>query len=139
MVITTFHLKLKDGRSSSLYVCANASLGSPAHNKKIATLMLEYLFTLCNRMLTVTQCGEGVEYLTCMRANENALRLLFRAAFSAIFSPQLGIMNNSQFRRLLLSGQPKQQDGDRQSASSAPRTPGGALGARKHSSIPMTP
>ncbi|KAF3033555.1 hypothetical protein E8E12_001905 [Didymella heteroderae] len=48
-------------------------------------------------------------------------------------------MNNSQFRRLLLSDQPKQQDGSKQSASPASRTPGGALGARKHSSIPMTP
>ncbi|KAH6643983.1 hypothetical protein C7974DRAFT_382657 [Boeremia exigua] len=50
-----------------------------------------------------------------------------------------GKMNNSQFRRLLLSDQPKQQDGSKQSASPASRTPGGALGARKHSSIPMTP
>ncbi|KAF2631848.1 hypothetical protein BU25DRAFT_407480 [Macroventuria anomochaeta] len=48
-------------------------------------------------------------------------------------------MNNSQFRRLLLSDQPKQQDGSKQGASPASRTPGGALGARKHSSIPMTP
>ncbi|KAF9696688.1 hypothetical protein EKO04_005295 [Ascochyta lentis] len=48
-------------------------------------------------------------------------------------------MNNSQFRRLLLSEQPKQQDGSGQSVSPAPRTPGGALGARKHSSLPMTP
>ncbi|KAJ4341151.1 hypothetical protein N0V87_001889 [Didymella glomerata] len=48
-------------------------------------------------------------------------------------------MNNSQFRRLLLSDQPKQQDGSKPSASPASRTPGGALGARKHSSIPMTP
>ncbi|KAJ4987768.1 hypothetical protein SVAN01_06792 [Stagonosporopsis vannaccii] len=48
-------------------------------------------------------------------------------------------MNNSQFRRLLLSDQPKQQDGAKQEALSASRTPGGALGARKHSSIPMTP
>ncbi|KZM26144.1 uncharacterized protein EKO05_0000475 [Ascochyta rabiei] len=53
-------------------------------------------------------------------------------------------MNNSQFRRLLLSDQAKPQDGSSQSASPASRTPasrtpGGALGARKHSSIPMTP
>ncbi|KAF1930240.1 uncharacterized protein M421DRAFT_418558 [Didymella exigua CBS 183.55] len=48
-------------------------------------------------------------------------------------------MNNSQFRRLLLSDQPKQQDGSKQSAPSSSRTPGGALGARKYSSIPMTP
>ncbi|KAJ4340029.1 hypothetical protein N0V95_007611 [Ascochyta clinopodiicola] len=53
-------------------------------------------------------------------------------------------MNNSQFRRLLLSDQAKPQDGSSPSASPASRTPasrtpGGALGARKHSSIPMTP
>lgn len=62
--------------------------------------------------------------------------------FSALFwsrrSPT-SKMNNSQFRRLLLSDQTKQQDGSKPSASPASRTPGAALGARKHSSIPMTP
>jgi hypothetical protein len=46
-------------------------------------------------------------------------------------------MNNSQFRRLLLSETPR-QDGDK-SASPAAATPRAVLGARKHSSIPMTP
>ncbi|KAF2996394.1 hypothetical protein E8E13_001052 [Curvularia kusanoi] len=48
-------------------------------------------------------------------------------------------MNNSQFRRLLLSDQNKQQDVTKPSSSPASRTPSGALGARKQSSIPMTP
>jgi hypothetical protein len=62
--------------------------------------------------------------------------------FSALFWPRrspTSKMNNSQFRRLLLSDQAKQQDGTKPSASPASRTPGAALGARKHSSIPMTP
>jgi hypothetical protein len=46
-------------------------------------------------------------------------------------------MNNSQFRRLLLSETPR-QDGDKP-ASPAAGTPRAVLGARKHSSIPMTP
>jgi hypothetical protein len=46
-------------------------------------------------------------------------------------------MNNSQFRRLLLSETP-QQDGDK-GKSPAAGTPKSVLGARKHSSIPMTP
>jgi hypothetical protein len=46
-------------------------------------------------------------------------------------------MNNSQFRRLLLNDTPR-QDGDKP-ASPAAGTPRAVLGARKHSSIPMTP
>jgi hypothetical protein len=46
-------------------------------------------------------------------------------------------MNNSQFRRLLLSDTPR-QDGDN-APSPAAGTPRAVLGARKHSSIPMTP
>ncbi|KAH7081777.1 hypothetical protein BKA63DRAFT_405505 [Paraphoma chrysanthemicola] len=46
-------------------------------------------------------------------------------------------MNNQQFRRLLLSDTPR-QDGDK-SKSPAAGTPKAVLGARKHSSIPMTP
>jgi hypothetical protein len=46
-------------------------------------------------------------------------------------------MNNQQFRRLLLSDTPR-QDADK--AKSPPTgTPKAVLGARKHSSIPMTP
>lgn len=48
-------------------------------------------------------------------------------------------MNNSQFRRLLLSDQPQQHDGSKAGPPPASRTPGAALGARKHSSMPMTP
>jgi hypothetical protein len=46
-------------------------------------------------------------------------------------------MNNQQFRRLLLSDTPR-PDGDKPKppAAGAPKT---VLGARKHSSIPMTP
>ncbi|KAF2134551.1 hypothetical protein P153DRAFT_362309 [Dothidotthia symphoricarpi CBS 119687] len=47
-------------------------------------------------------------------------------------------MNNQQFRRLLLSDTQKQQDDGTPKPSSS-RTPGTVLGARKHSSIPMTP
>ncbi|KAF1940751.1 hypothetical protein EJ02DRAFT_423727 [Clathrospora elynae] len=46
-------------------------------------------------------------------------------------------MNNSQFRRLLVDT-PKQQDGGT-SKTPAMGTPRTVLGARKHSSIPMTP
>jgi hypothetical protein len=48
-------------------------------------------------------------------------------------------MNNQQFRRLLIDT-PSQQSSDG-SANKSPglRTPGTALGTRKHSSIPMTP
>jgi hypothetical protein len=46
-------------------------------------------------------------------------------------------MNNQQFRRLLLSDTPR-QDGDK-GRSPAANTPKSVLGARKHSSIPMTP
>jgi hypothetical protein len=46
-------------------------------------------------------------------------------------------MDNSQFRRLLVNT-PKQQ-GDDNAKSPAPGTPRAVLGARKHSSIPMTP
>ncbi|RYO53401.1 hypothetical protein AA0116_g10909 [Alternaria tenuissima] len=46
-------------------------------------------------------------------------------------------MNNSQFRRLLVET-PKTQDGDK-GKSPAAATPRAVLGARKHSSIPMTP
>ncbi|EMD84646.1 hypothetical protein COCC4DRAFT_41280 [Bipolaris maydis ATCC 48331] len=46
-------------------------------------------------------------------------------------------MNNSQFRRLLVDT-PKSRDGDKQKSPAAP-TPRAVLGARKHSSIPMTP
>jgi hypothetical protein len=48
-------------------------------------------------------------------------------------------MNNQQFRRLLLSDtqQHQQQNGD--APTPAVRTPGSVLGARKQSSIPMTP
>ncbi|KAH7091027.1 hypothetical protein FB567DRAFT_261911 [Paraphoma chrysanthemicola] len=46
-------------------------------------------------------------------------------------------MNNQQFRRLLLSDTPR-SDGDK-SKSPAAGTPKAVLGARKHSSIPMTP
>jgi hypothetical protein len=49
------------------------------------------------------------------------------------------VMNNQQFRRLLIDT-PKQQprDGD-EGKTPAARTPGTVLGARKVSSIPMTP
>ncbi|KAH8727841.1 hypothetical protein GQ44DRAFT_676830 [Phaeosphaeriaceae sp. PMI808] len=52
-------------------------------------------------------------------------------------------MNNQQFRRLLLSDNSR-QDGDKdkdkaKSGSPAASTPRAVLGARKHSSIPMTP
>jgi hypothetical protein len=47
------------------------------------------------------------------------------------------IMNNSQFRRLLVDT-PKARDGDK-AKSPAAATPRAVLGARKHSSIPMTP
>ncbi|EUC29356.1 hypothetical protein COCCADRAFT_40254 [Bipolaris zeicola 26-R-13] len=46
-------------------------------------------------------------------------------------------MNNSQFRRLLVDT-PKTRDGDKQKSPAAP-TPRAVLGARKHSSISMTP
>ncbi|CAO2654342.1 Nn.00g110750.m01.CDS01 [Neocucurbitaria sp. VM-36] len=46
-------------------------------------------------------------------------------------------MNNSQFRRLLIET-PRQQD-DGKSKPATAETPQAALGARKHSSIPMTP
>jgi hypothetical protein len=46
-------------------------------------------------------------------------------------------MNNQQFRRLLLSDTPR-HDGDKP-RSPAAGTPQAVLGARKHSSIPMTP
>ncbi|KAH6851434.1 hypothetical protein BKA58DRAFT_68559 [Alternaria rosae] len=46
-------------------------------------------------------------------------------------------MNNSQFRRLLVET-PKPQD-DNKGKSPAAATPRAVLGARKHSSIPMTP
>jgi hypothetical protein len=46
-------------------------------------------------------------------------------------------MNNQQFRRLLLSDEPR-KEGD-QGKSPAVGTPKSVLGARKHSSIPMTP
>ncbi|USP79982.1 hypothetical protein yc1106_07256 [Curvularia clavata] len=46
-------------------------------------------------------------------------------------------MNNSQFRNLLINT-PKTQDGDT-AKSPAAATPRAVLGARKHSSIPMTP
>ncbi|KAH5613626.1 hypothetical protein HBI26_000330 [Parastagonospora nodorum] len=46
-------------------------------------------------------------------------------------------MNNQQFRRLLLSETPR-QDGDK-GKSPAASTPKSVLGARKHSSMPMTP
>jgi hypothetical protein len=56
-------------------------------------------------------------------------------------------MNNQQFRRLLLSdaqqSQQSQQSQQHNAAPAAPaapaRTPGSVLGARKQSSIPMTP
>jgi hypothetical protein len=44
-------------------------------------------------------------------------------------------MNNQQFRRLLLSDTPRSDGGQ----SPAAGTPKAVLGARKHSSIPMTP
>jgi hypothetical protein len=46
-------------------------------------------------------------------------------------------MNNSQFRRLLVDT-PKQKD-DGTGKTPAAGTPRAVLGARKHSSIPMTP
>jgi hypothetical protein len=46
-------------------------------------------------------------------------------------------MDNSQFRRLLVNT-PKQQS-DENGKSPASGTPRTVLGARKHSSIPMTP
>ena len=46
-------------------------------------------------------------------------------------------MNNSQFRRLLVETPKPQDDGKGKSPASA--TPRAVLGARKHSSIPMTP
>lgn len=47
-------------------------------------------------------------------------------------------MNNQQFRRLLLSETAK-QDGSNAHSPATASTPRTALGARKHSSIPMTP
>lgn len=46
-------------------------------------------------------------------------------------------MNNSQFRRLLVDT-PRQKDGDQDKSPAAPASKT-VLGARKHSSIPMTP
>lgn len=46
-------------------------------------------------------------------------------------------MNNSQFRRLLIEkSTPKDDDKAKSPAAAMPRA---VLGARKHSSIPMTP
>jgi hypothetical protein len=47
------------------------------------------------------------------------------------------MMNNQQFRRLILDNS-SPQDGSASKPLPA-RTPGTVLGARKHSSIPMTP
>lgn len=93
----------------------------------------------------VARCGEmhGSPHFGTGGLHASQPRLVLGGTFPPT-TPARGIsviirktMNNQQFRRLLLSDTPR-QDGDKGKPPVA-GTPKSVLGARKHSSIPMTP
>jgi hypothetical protein len=138
-------------RPRNAFEAISSSLHSPVHTDMILSsartfqcilrfhckLTFTFTFTCKCRQLgktAKTEASQVAAYFLCAQHN-NIARGHSATSTSPVRPPHL-TMNNSQFRQLI-SGSPNQQN-----AASTPRpgaTPGGALGTKKTSFVPMTP